>query len=203
VHKVHVVASVVRVCIDKRNNAELSKAISSIERRVFATPICRTYRPPPGSWRQTETHQSPWMVDFWQSRCFTRAWTLQEPIARGHVEFFSLQHSRLGDKQSLKKEIHAISGIQIEPLRGRSMRRFPVDVRLAWADNRPTTEGEDAAYCLLGIFGVSMPLVYGEGRTNALRWLENETRERRPSDLENEPWSPHMQSRSSVYSSNA
>jgi hypothetical protein len=36
-------------------------------------------------------------------------------------------------------------------------------VRMSWASRRETTRNEDAAYCLLGIFQVNMPLLYGEG----------------------------------------
>jgi len=32
-----------------------------------------------------------------------------------------------------------------------------------WASKRETTRKEDEAYCLLGLFGVNMPLLYGEG----------------------------------------
>jgi hypothetical protein len=42
---------------------------------------------------------------------------------------------------------------------------------MAWAEERQTTEEEDGAYCLLGIFGIFMPLIYGEGRANALNRL--------------------------------
>jgi hypothetical protein len=35
--------------------------------------------------------------------------------------------------------------------------------RLSWAADRVTTRKEDIAYCLLGIFDVHMPLLYGEG----------------------------------------
>ena len=33
---------------------------------------------------------------------------------------------------------------------------------MCWAAGRKTTRVEDTAYCLLGIFGVHMPLLYGE-----------------------------------------
>ncbi|KAK0615115.1 heterokaryon incompatibility protein-domain-containing protein [Bombardia bombarda] len=46
---------------------------------------------------------------------------------------------------------------------------------------RKTTRPEDKAYCLLGIFEVSMPLIYGEG-INAFRRLQEEII-RRSSDL--------------------
>src|SRR3569833_2354037 len=35
--------------------------------------------------------------------------------------------------------------------------------KMSWASARQTTRVEDTAYCLLGIFGVNMPLLYGEG----------------------------------------
>jgi hypothetical protein len=51
---------------------------------------------------------------------------------------------------------------------------------MSWAAKRNTTRGEDAAYCLLGIFGIHMPLIYGEGRDNALLRLQEEIDKRLP-----------------------
>lgn len=36
--------------------------------------------------------------------------------------------------------------------------------RMSWASRRQTSRLEDEAYSLLGLFGVTMPLIYGEGR---------------------------------------
>ena len=44
---------------------------------------------------------------------------------------------------------------------------------MSWASNRETTREEDIVYCLLGIFGVHIPLLYGEGE-NAFRGLQEE-----------------------------
>lgn len=41
--------------------------------------------------------------------------------------------------------------------------------RMSWASGRETTRIEDQAYCLMGIFGVNMPLLYGEGGAAFLR----------------------------------
>ncbi|KAE8420908.1 hypothetical protein BDV36DRAFT_248822 [Aspergillus pseudocaelatus] len=38
-----------------------------------------------------------------------------------------------------------------------------ISERMSWALSRQTTRTEDMAYCLLGIFGINMPLIYGEG----------------------------------------
>jgi hypothetical protein len=44
---------------------------------------------------------------------------------------------------------------------------FSVAERFSWAEDRQTTRDEDGAYCLFGIFGIHLPLIYGEGRENA------------------------------------
>lgn len=43
---------------------------------------------------------------------------------------------------------------------------------MSWAAHRNTTRTEDTAYCLLGIFGLNMPLLYGEGEKAFLRLQE-------------------------------
>ena len=44
--------------------------------------------------------------------------------------------------------------------------------RMSWASKRVTTRVEDVAYCLMGIFAVNMPLLYGEGGKAFLRLQE-------------------------------
>ncbi|CAN9164075.1 unnamed protein product [Alternaria sp. RS040] len=43
---------------------------------------------------------------------------------------------------------------------------------MSWASNRQTKRKEDMAYCLLGLFEVHMPLIYGEGAKAFLRLQE-------------------------------
>jgi len=43
---------------------------------------------------------------------------------------------------------------------------------MAWASKRVTTREEDVAYCLMGIFDVNMPLLYGEGQKAFFRLQE-------------------------------
>jgi hypothetical protein len=50
---------------------------------------------------------------------------------------------------------------------------FEVAERFSWAANRQTTEEEDGAYCLFSIFSVHLPLIYGEGKENALERLRS------------------------------
>jgi WD40 repeat protein len=52
---------------------------------------------------------------------------------------------------------------------------FPSVYRRAlWARNRDTKREEDLAYSLLGIFDISIPVIYGEGKENAFRRLNRE-----------------------------
>lgn len=43
------------------------------------------------------------------------------------------------------------------------MSYFCIGERMSWASKRKTSRIEDVAYCLMGIFSVNMPLMYGEG----------------------------------------
>jgi hypothetical protein len=50
---------------------------------------------------------------------------------------------------------------------------YSVAQKMSWAANRETTRIEDKAYCLLGLFGVNMPSLYGE-RNRAFIQLQGE-----------------------------
>lgn len=168
-------------CIDKSSSTELAEAINSMFRWYRNATKCYAYlsdvsRPASKSLSTSEQHL--WESQFRKSRWFTRGWTLQELIAPRTVEFFSKDYCLLGDKRSLERTIHEITGIAFEALRrDRPLHDFSIDERMSWAENRNTTRPEDAAYCLLGIFGVYIPLIYGEGQKRALRRLWKEFRE--------------------------
>lgn len=54
----------------------------------------------------------------------------------------------------------------------RTAKTHCVAERMRWASRRITTRSEDLAYCLLGIFGVHIPLLYGEGQVAAFYRLQ-------------------------------
>jgi hypothetical protein len=118
-----------------------------------------------------------WKSAFKKGRWFTRGWTLQELIAPVSVEFFSKGEERLGDKQSLEQTLHEITRIAIQALRGQPLSYFSVDERMSWAAKRQTKREEDEAYSLLGIFNISMPLIYGDRRQKALNRLWKEIKD--------------------------
>lgn len=115
-----------------------------------------------------------WDAAFRGSRWFTRGWTLQELIAPQIVEFYSKEGVFLGDKRSLEAAVRDVTGVPAKALRGTPLSDFTTSEREAWARNQKTKYEEDMAYSLLGIFGVHMPLIYGEGRENAQKRLREE-----------------------------
>jgi hypothetical protein len=164
-------------CIDKRDNSELNTALNSMFRWYRRAARCYVYLSDvhvPAEVNNVQTFRSTWEDAFRRSRWFTRGWTLQELLAPASVEFFSANRKQLGSKISLEQEIHEITQIPIRALRNSNLHKFTVDDRMNWATKRRTTVKEDRVYCLLGIFGVFLPLIYGEGEEHAFRRLRKE-----------------------------
>jgi hypothetical protein len=164
-------------CIDKSSSAELQEAINSMFRWYRNATRCYVYLSDVSIGdcdQNSQFSQFPWESAFRASRWFTRGWTLQELLAPASVEFFSQEGKRLGDKKSLERQVHEITGIALEALQGSSLSCFSVAERFSWAEKRETTRKEDAAYSLLGIFDIHMPLIYGEGSEEAFIRLKEE-----------------------------
>jgi hypothetical protein len=163
-------------CIDKSSSAELTEAINSMFKWYRYAAKCYVYLSDVSTTKHNQTGLSVqlWEVAFRSSRWFTRGWTLQELIAPRSVEFFSLEGTRLGDKKSLEQQVHEVTGVAIRALQGETLLDFSVAERMSWTEKRETKRGEDMAYSLLGIFDVHTPLIYGEGKDNALRRLREE-----------------------------
>ena len=163
-------------CIDKTSSSELSEAINSMYLWYESAYICYAYLADVSG---SMDHQT-WSVEFAQSRWFTRGWTLQELLAPSKLVFFDRHWQTIGTKAEMQTQISHITGIPDHILDAGS--EDPVSpsplapsiaMRMSWASKRQTTRIEDMAYCLMGIFGVNMPLLYGEGR-NAFTRLQHE-----------------------------
>jgi hypothetical protein len=165
-------------CIDKSNEKELTTAINSMFRWYRNTARCYVYLSDVSvRTRDGLVPHMEWESAFRNSRWFTRGWTLQELLAPEIVVFYSQDHVRLGDKKSLEQQITVITGITGEALQGRRLSDFSVEERFLWVEKRQTTVEEDKAYCLLGIFDVFLPLIYGEGKLSAMKRLYKEVGE--------------------------
>jgi ankyrin repeat protein len=153
-------------CIDKTSSAELSEAINSMYRWYQMSAECYAYLSDVKS--AAEEDIAAQESSLRKSRWFTRGWTLQELIAPSEVYFFANDWSYLGSKKDGNRFMEIITEmtgidegvlyLQIDPY------TLSVATRMSWAAQRQTTRVEDMAYCLMGLFQVNMPLLYGEGK---------------------------------------
>jgi hypothetical protein len=155
-------------CIDKTSSADLMESINSMYQWYANSKACFAYL------IDIKTHgwmnrRSSWM----KSRWFTRGWTLQELIAPPAVKFYSRSWDLLGTRESWSGLLSNITGIQREVLETSDLSSASVAQKMSWASNRKTTRKEDMAYCLLGLFDINMPLLYGEGEKAFLRLQEH------------------------------
>jgi hypothetical protein len=88
------------------------------------------------------------------------------------VGFYSKFWRKIGTKESLCNTISKITGIDTDTLYGEGLELVSVANKMSLASDRQTTRTEDTAYCLLGLFDVNMPLLYGEGQKAFLRLQE-------------------------------
>ena len=161
-------------CIDKTNSTELQTAINSMFRWYRDSAKCYVYLDDISVSDAEADDTQSWEPLFRAHKWFTRGWTLQELIAPTTVQFYTREGRGLGDKRILEQQIHEITGIAISALRGGDLAQFDIEERFRWAKPRQTTYEEDWAYSLLGIFGIFMPLIYGEGKLHAIRRLKQE-----------------------------
>lgn len=161
-------------CIDKTDTTELGEAINSMFSWYRDAQICYAYLadvPPryfvPSSEPRVEPSLVPWRWYFRSSRWFTRGWTLQELLAPGFLLFLDQQWGNIGAREEWADEIYRATGIGVKHLL--DFQQCCIAVKLSWAANRHTTREEDRAYSLLGLLGINMPLIYGEGRRAFIR----------------------------------
>ena len=179
-------------CIDKTNAVELAEAINSMFRWYRKAAKCYVYLSDVSTANTSmngRDHLSLRCSDFHKSRWFRRGWTLQELLAPSTVEFYSQDGDRLGDKESLQRQILKATSIPALALQGNSLAKFSLNERLSWMANRETTIDEDFVYCLLGIFQVHIPLIYGERVRNAFSRLLREV-DMRSRDTHLQPGGP-------------
>ncbi|KAF8853874.1 HET-domain-containing protein [Acephala macrosclerotiorum] len=147
-------------CIDKANSVELGEAINSMFQWYANASICYAYLSDVPAGENPRDHGS----SFSSSRWFTRGWTLQELLAPKELRFYDSIWSCLGTRRTLSVMVQKITGIPRPFLIGlASLHEASVAQRMSWASKRVTGRKEDIAYCLLGIFGVVLPMIYGEG----------------------------------------
>ncbi|KAH6887481.1 heterokaryon incompatibility protein-domain-containing protein [Thelonectria olida] len=185
-------------CIDKSSSSELSEAINSMFKWYEHSSICLAFL------SDVALEPDGTFANFDTSRWFTRGWTLQELIAPCHVEFFDRDWNYLSSSSWIWQRLSSITGIgemyvhhcdwalarpstsmtspdpsgpmacEGKSSCGSLLAKESVATRMQWVEKRETTRPEDMAYCLMGIFDVNMPLLYGEGPEKAFYRLQQE-----------------------------
>jgi hypothetical protein len=186
-------------CIDKSSSAELTESINSMFAWYLGSKVCYAYLSDlkPDAQRKegeapdndaasgpTEKEHDPEshiehdslaqrVAKYAHCRWFTRGWTLQELIAPRRLGFYNQNWEFQGEKPELSAVLAEITRISPAILDDTSLLpTVPVAQRMSWVSRRETTREEDIAYCLLGIFDVHMPLLYGEGKRAFIRLQE-------------------------------
>ncbi|PIL26570.1 hypothetical protein GSI_12328 [Ganoderma sinense ZZ0214-1] len=153
-------------CIDKTSSSELSEAINSMFRWYKEAEVCFAYLTDVPSGCNLHARRSA----FRKSRWHTRGWTLQELIAPDFIVFLSADWDELGNRADIAGLLEEITGVPARVLTGEAPpAQYSVSIRMSWASGRETTRVEDEAYCLMGLFSVSMPTNYGEGKRAFIR----------------------------------
>ncbi len=157
-------------CIDKTSSTELAEAINSMFRYYALSSICYGYL------RDVECSEDyndfEWRQRLLRSIWFQCGWTLQELIAPRFLLFVSKSWEVLRSKADFASDIQEATRIPAAVLRIEiSHTTDSISQRMSWSGLRKTTRLEDEAYCLLGIFDVHMPALYGEGG-NAFQRLQ-------------------------------
>ncbi|KAF9236724.1 hypothetical protein BU15DRAFT_89019 [Melanogaster broomeanus] len=129
-------------CIDKNSTSELQKSIISMFKWYRNSDLTIVYLCDVADSSAEALRDSVW---------FKRGWTLQELIAPARLLFFQKDWSLLKTSDDLPLDNYK------ESLPFRNWQR------MSWAAHRKTTEIEDIAYCLMGIFDVHFPVMYRRG----------------------------------------
>jgi tetratricopeptide (TPR) repeat protein len=161
-------------CIDRTNNVEVQQSVNSmfIWYHHSALTIIYLSDVPPLSQRGALA-SSVWN---------TRGWTVQEFLAPNIVLFYQKDWTvYLGDHSpnhkksiAIMQEMEHATGIGVQALVAFRPGMRDAREKLQWASTRRTTRQEDIAYSLFGIFGVKLPVIYGEKKQRALGRLLQE-----------------------------
>ncbi|KAI0827259.1 heterokaryon incompatibility protein-domain-containing protein [Trametes gibbosa] len=156
-------------CVDQSNSAELSEAINSMYEWYRLADVCYVYLIDVPNTDNPTREKSLFRLSRWHKR----GWTLQELVAPEYVIFLTASWEFLGTRTGLASTLKQITNVNFDILTGMaSLHSVSVARRMSWASKRETTRIEDRAYSLLGVFGVHLSPIYGEGPNAFLRLQE-------------------------------
>ncbi|KAJ8591976.1 hypothetical protein M405DRAFT_931811 [Rhizopogon salebrosus TDB-379] len=152
-------------CIDKSNHVELQESVNAMfvwYHRSALTVIYLSDVSRPGALAASAWNE--------------RGWTVQEFLAPKVVIFYQKDWSLYLDDRTpnhkksdaIMEELASATGIDLYTLANFQPGMRGARAKLQWASRRVTTRQEDIAYSLFGIFGLHLPVIYGEKKQHAL-----------------------------------
>lgn len=193
-------------CIDKSSSAELSEAINSMFAWYRNSTVCYIYlddvvHQEGSNGRDDSFKNARWFARGWTlqelmaprvCRFYDVNWTVigfisesyySQQVVNGFLRESSAVEIHLNpylpERSNISGQVSQITGIPEDVLHSGDHASFSVATKMSWVSRRETKRTEDQAYCLLGIFDVQMPLLYGEGNKAFIR-LQEEILKRQP-----------------------
>lgn len=164
-------------CIDRANAVEYSEAVNSMFRWYRGAKVCFAYL------NDVQSAPKKQGVDVFRSSnsehdysiWFSRGWTLQELLAPQNLEFYDAQWQLIGTKKDLAPALQQITRIKTTYLSGEEdFQDACAAAKMSWQAGRQVSEPEDIAYSMLGLFGITMQPLYGEGAEASFLRLQSE-----------------------------
>ena len=161
-------------CIDKKDNVVLQESLVAMFTWYRGSSLTIVYLR--GVWSHNQRSG-----DLRRSIWNTRAWTYQEYVAAEVVQFYTedwkpylgLEIVNHKEDPGIIREMQQAAGALTQEMSVLRPGLDRVREKLYLASRRRTTLVEDIAYSLLGIFNVSIPVIYGEGNRAVGRFLEH------------------------------
>ncbi|KAG2085061.1 hypothetical protein BD769DRAFT_1397416 [Suillus cothurnatus] len=147
-------------CIDQSNSVELQNHSTPPLTVVYLSDV-------PSSSKSGALAKSAWN---------TRGWTVPEFLAPKVIRFYQQDWTLYLDDHSpnhkesveIMLELEDATGIDAHALVAFQPGMRDAREKLRWASSRVTTVPEDIAYSLFGIFGIQLPILYGENALGRL-----------------------------------
>lgn len=157
-------------CVDKRSSAAKSEAINSfaqVHRNCeYIIIYLEELNWKPGGENSTGEALGT-------CRWIRNIWAIPQIIFPREAYFYSSDWNQIGTKRSLLLHISSIIGIDKAVLEDSDcLEDYSNARRMSWASEMSVSRIEDSAYALLGLFDISMSVLYGEGRKAFLRLQE-------------------------------
>lgn len=158
------------VCIDRGSSAALTEAFNSLAQIYQDCTFSIIYLEDlsPGDCNdvglENRLANCAWLRN---------VWVLPHLIFPKHSFIYDRDWTEIGTKASLARQLSLVTSIEQSVLvNPAALGEYSIAKRMSWASQLNASRTEDRSFALLGILGVHMPIVYGEGHKAFIRLQE-------------------------------